>query len=50
MRKSNIKQLLKQGIGSSSKEISHIATHDSLYRNYEKNLFKSHSVPKKSET
>ena len=49
MRKSNIKQLLKQGIGSNSSDINQIATHDSLYRNYEKNLFKSHAVPKKSE-
>lgn len=46
MRKGNIKQLLKQSMDEPLSEISESADYDALFQQYEKNLYKTHSVPK----
>lgn len=45
MRKSNIKQLLRQS-ASHSADITDSDDYDPLFQRYEKNLYKTHSVPK----
>ena len=46
MRKSNIKQILRQSSGTHSSEISQLDDQDPLFQRYEKNLYASHKVPK----
>jgi hypothetical protein len=47
MRKSNIKQLLKQSIVNTGKALVNTETYDPLFQKYEKtNIHKSHKVPK----
>ena len=46
MRKTSIKQLLKQSIVATGKSIISSETYDPLFQKYEKNLYKSHHIPK----
>jgi len=46
MRKSNIKQLLRQSSGTQLSDISDLEDQDPLFQRYEKNLYASHRVPK----
>ena len=47
MRKSNnIKQILRQNLGTHSSDLSGLEDHDELFQQYEKNLYASHKVPK----
>lgn len=46
MRKSNIKQLLRQSMDAPGSMITNSADYDPLFQLYERNLYKTHSVPK----
>ena len=46
MRKSNIKQLLKISADTSATGVTNSADFDPLFQHYEKNLYKTHSIPK----
>lgn len=46
MRRSNIKQLLKISADNSDLNVANSADFDPLFQHYEKNLYKTHSIPK----